>query len=266
MLAYYRSLFISHGTPDAALADTDATRIWRNLGRQLRCKATVVVSAHWMTPTLIVKSAQRLAPVMDFHGFDPRLRLIDYAPSGNLQRRDLTNDLLHDAGLSPTTSNDPHIDHGVWVPLSVMWPDADVEAVQVSIPSGADEPTMLAIGRALRGLPEDVLIIGSGGAVHNLRTLAWDAVNAEPDEWAVEFQRWLDHALAQARSPEPVQLAAAPHARLAHPTTEHWLPLMVAAGAAQLPPDAIYAGFEHANLSMAVYGFPHLDSGVLSQK
>jgi 4,5-DOPA dioxygenase extradiol len=164
---------------------------------------------------------------------------------------------LADAGLRASLNEDQGLDHGAWVPLMHLFPDADVPVVQVSMPVDLDAAGAHELGRALSVLAgEDVLVIGSGSLTHNLYEFRTGEV--EEAQYAREFAHWVrDAVLAGDRERLVATLERAPHARRAHPTPEHFLPLLVALGAARevLPATVLDGGIRHGVLAMESYVF-----------
>jgi 4,5-DOPA dioxygenase extradiol len=150
------------------------------------------------------------------------------------------------------------LDHGMWVPLRHMFPEADIPVVPISIQAKLDPAHHFVLGRALQPLTEEgVLVMGSGGAVHNLRALGWKG-DAATEAWAQGFDDWLFQTLAAGRLEEAIAVSLkAPEFRRAHPSTEHLLPLYVALGAAGAGTraEALHRGFALGNLSLAAYRF-----------
>ncbi len=252
------SLFVSHGAPTFAIEPGLAGPQLTALGRALpRPRAVLVVSPHWMTSSPRVGLVARPQTIHDFGGFDPALYEITYPVDGHpeLARRALA--LLGDAGWAPLPDERRGLDHGAWVVLRHLYPAADVPAFQVSLPSRLDGDTAWAFGTALAPLADEgVLIVGSGSLTHNLGEFRAGAGSDEP--YAAEFAACVRDAVVQGDSARLRQtLAQAPHAKRAHPTTEHFWPLLVAAGAAAaaLPATVIDGGITHGVLSMDSFLF-----------
>jgi 4,5-DOPA dioxygenase extradiol len=248
--------FLAHGSPMLAVQDVPFTRMLRALPTSLpRPAAIVVVSAHWQARGgLRVTSAPHPATVHDFGGFDPELYTIDYPAPGDVILAARVVDLLSAANLTATPDGRQGFDHGAWVVLRHAFPAADVPVVEVSLPYPGEPAALLAIGAALAPLRrEGVLLVGSGGLVHNLGTLVWDDENAPAAAWAAELDAWFGARIAS------LDIAAltdyrstAPHATLGVPTTEHLDPAFVALGA-RLPEDrpvTLFEGFQHGTLSL----------------
>ena len=252
------SLFVSHGAPTFAIEPGLAGPKLTALGRVLpRPRAVLVVSPHWMTPSPRVGLVHRPQTIHDFGGFDPALYEINYPVDGHpaLARRAL--EVLGDAGWAPQPDERRGLDHGAWVPLRHLYPAADVPAFQVSLPSRLDGDMAWAFGAALAPLAEEgVLIVDSGSLTHNLAEFRSGPGSNEA--YAAEFAAWVRDAVVRGDSTRLRQtLAQAPHARRAHPTTEHFWPLLVTAGAAAsaLPATVIEGGITHGVLSMDAFVF-----------
>lgn len=255
MNAAYSSLFISHGAPTLAISDIPARKFLEGLGRVLRRpRAIVAVSPHWMPGALQVKSPQRYLTWHDFGGFPQELYQLQYTPTGEPAVAARVHELLKGAGITAQTSDDARLDHGVWIPLLLMYPAADIPVVQVA--ATWDSPRQYYdLGAALRPLADEgVLVIGSGGAVHNLGALDWSGKAPAP-AWATEFDDWVADRLAASDWDSLCDYRKrAPQAQRAHPTEDHFLPLFFAGGAGGRA-TALHRSFSYGSISMAVYGF-----------
>jgi len=254
----FPTVFVSHGAPTLILEDSPGRAFLAGLGARLgAASAVLAVSAHWTTAQPSVSSAERPATVHDFHGFPRALYELRYPAPGapDLARRTLG--LLEAAGLRGSADPDQGLDHGAWVPLMLMYPEADIPVAQVSVQPGRSAADHVALGRALAPLrDEGVLILGSGGAVHNLRAFRPGSTESAP--WAHGFARWLDAALTAGDVDAVAHWTErCPEARLAHPTDEHFLPLPVVLGAAGDRPRAerLHDSFEHGSIGMQAYAF-----------
>src|SRR5687768_1570351 len=226
------SLFISHGAPTFALEPGTAGPQLTALGRELpRPEAVLVVSPHWMTAGPRVATAARPRTIHDFGGVGATLFDITYPAYGHPALAIRTVEILRAAGWAAVADPTRGLDHGAWVPLLHLYPEADVPVFQVSMPSSLDAASAFEFGRALSPLAsEGVLIIGSGSLTHNLHALRF---GKEQDEPSAEFARWVRESVARGDRERVVRaLEIAPHAKRAHPTQEHYLPLPIAAGAA----------------------------------
>lgn len=254
------ALFLSHGSPMLAVEDSPAGRFLDGLGAQLpRPRAIVVASAHFEAERPSIGAAPQPQTVHDFGGFPSQLYQIRYPAPGAPALAEAIAHRLGDAGLAARVCSHHWLDHGVWVPLRRAYPEADIPVVPLSVNPRADAAHHFAVGRALAPLREDgVLVIGSGGFVHNLRDLEWDDRNAPLPAWANDFAVWMRDKL------EAHDTAAlfdwqtrAPHARKAHPTVEHLMPLFVALGAGGDAPRtrSLHRSHEFGSLALDAFAF-----------
>jgi 4,5-DOPA dioxygenase extradiol len=252
------SLFVSHGAPTFAIEPGLAGAQLHALGRALDApSAIVVVSPHWMTPAVQVTASDRPQTIHDFGGFPRELYALRYPAPGSPALASRVALALRAQGIDASLDAQRGLDHGAWVPLLHLYPDAGVPVVQVSLPIDADEAKALALGRALAPLAhEGVLVIGSGSLTHNL--YEFRAGDVEEAAYAREFSEWIRAAVMAGDVDRLVHaLQRAPHAARAHPSTEHFLPLLVAAGAAptMTPATVLDGGIRHGVLAMASYVF-----------
>jgi 4,5-DOPA dioxygenase extradiol len=253
------SIFVSHGAPTLALDPGETGQFWQSLAAALpRPKAVLCISAHWTTADPEVSGTPRNDTIHDFYGFPEPLYRIAYPAPGMPALAERVGKLFGDVGIALKIDQGRGLDHGAWVPLRVMYPDADVPALQLSVQPRRDAAWHRRLGAALAPLSgEGVLVLASGGAVHNLRALAWEG--GPPPAWARDFDEWLAAALAEGRVAALLDWQrVAPHARQAQPTTEHFLPLFVAWGAAGegARGERLHQGFTMGSLSMAAFKFP----------
>lgn len=226
------------------------------LGAQLpRPKAILSVSAHWETDRPAVSGASHPETIHDFFGFPDALYRLSYPAPGAPQLARRVAQVLSEAGMSCDVNPARGLDHGAWNPLLLAYPDADIPVAQLSIQAHLDPAHHLGVGQALRQLrDEDVLILASGGAVHNLRQFQVD--REKPAAWAVAFEEWLVARVEAADEDELVGYRMTqPQARQAHPRDEHFLPLFVAMGAGGGPGRALHRSFAHGSLSMAAFAW-----------
>jgi 4,5-DOPA dioxygenase extradiol len=252
------SLFVSHGAPTFALEPGLAGPRLTALGRELpHPEAVLVVSPHWMTPTPRVSTALQPATIHDFGGFDPALYRMNYPARGHADLAQRAVQHLNDAGWPAQPDAQRGLDHGAWVPLMHLFPAADVPVFQVSLPSRLDAGRAWAFGQALAPLAEEgVLIVGSGSLTHNL--YEFRSSHGDDEAYAAEFAAWVREAVEQGDSARLQRtLDDAPHARRAHPTPEHFWPLLVAAGAASgsASVQVVEGGITHGVLAMDSYAF-----------
>lgn len=251
------SLFISHGSPMLALEPGASGPALARLAAQLpRPRAIVVMSAHWETTELRVTSNPYPPTWHDFGGFPAALYAVQYPAPGDPQLAEQVRQRLNEAGLPTTLDAKRPFDHGAWVPLSLMYPAADIPVVQVSLPSQHGPAYQQQVGQALAALREEgVLLIGSGSITHNLRELDWHAGPESVEPWALAFRDWMIDKLAAGDTPALHDYRRqAPFAVRNHPSDEHLLPLYFARGAGER--FAIeHQGFTLGALGMDIYRF-----------
>lgn len=253
------TVFISHGAPTYALEPGQAGPQLTELGRVLpRPAAVLVVSPHWTTRQPEATSAARPATMHDFGGFDPALYEMSYPAEGHPDFAARAIELLQQAGWASAAANPSRgLDHGAWVPLMYLYPQHDVPVFQVSMPHRLDSTAAFDYGHALAPLAKQgVLIVGSGSLTHNL--FEFREEHAAAAEYAQAFTSWIRKAVQAGDASSLIRaLERAPHAARAHPTAEHFLPLLVAAGAASsiLPATVLQGGIVHGVLSMESYVF-----------
>ncbi|HXH37525.1 MAG TPA: class III extradiol ring-cleavage dioxygenase [Thermoanaerobaculia bacterium] len=257
MTAPMPSIFISHGAPSIAIEQDDFTRATGAFGAALAgARAVAVVSAHWQARGLKVNAVARPETIYDFSGFSEALYSIRYEASGDpALAREIAALLGADAALEETRG----WDHGLWVPLRILLPDANLPIVEIAQPYPTTPEELMQIGRILAPLRDrGVAIVGSGGIVHNLRAIHLSQKNAPVDDWASEFDEWFaTHLAARDFSTLARYRDLAPHGALAVPTPEHFEPVFVTVGAARETDNltTIYEGFHYGNLSMRTFAF-----------
>ena len=228
------TVFLGHGAP--ILADdavwTSELAAWS--ARLPRPKSILVISAHWESAPLAISATTTVPLYYDFYGFAQRYYEVEYLAPGAPDLAQSVAKLLAQPGRPVYQDPKRGLDHGAYVPLVEMYPEADVPVLQVSMPT-LDPAGLYEIGRSLAPLrDEGVLIMGSGFTTHNLREIDLGGPAAsEPSGWAVEFDDWMDTTLSIGDVDSLVDFAhKAPAAEIAHPRTEHFAPLFVAMGAA----------------------------------
>ncbi|MFK8329381.1 DODA-type extradiol aromatic ring-opening family dioxygenase [Pseudomonas sp. BJa5] len=251
------SLFISHGSPMLALEPAASGPALARLAAELpRPKAIVVVSAHWESHELLVSSGATPATWHDFGGFPAALYAVQYPAPGDPALAQRLSELLGAAGLPARLDPQRPFDHGTWVPLSLMYPKADIPVVQVSLPTRLGPKLQEQVGRALAGLREEnILLIGSGSITHNLGELDWHAGPESVEPWALAFRDWMvDKLAADDTAALHDYRQQAPFAVRSHPSDEHLLPLYFARGAGGRFGIA-HQGFSLGALGMDIYRF-----------
>ena len=254
------TLFLSHGSPMLAVQDSPAGRFLDGLGATLpRPRAIVVASAHYESDTVRVGAHASPPTVHDFGGFPRELFSLRYPAPGNPALARRVVERLAQAGIAAREDPARGLDHGAWVPLRRMYPDADIPVVPISVSPRGAASAQFEVGRALAPLREEgVLVLGSGGFVHNLRELAWDDPRAPVAAWSAQFAEWMRARLAANDLPALLDWdRQAPHARRAHKTSEHLRPLFVALGAAGPQPAMrwLHGSHEFGSLALDAFAF-----------
>ena len=251
-------LFVSHGAPTLPFDDVPARRFLIELARKVpRPKAILCVSAHWEAAVPSLTAAPQLPTIHDFSGFPKALYELSYEAPGAPDLAERAAALLRDAGYAPRLDPERGRDHGAWVPAMLAWPAGEIPMVQLSLLRGQSTHGHVALGQAIAALrDEGVLILCSGGAVHNLRGVIWDG--GRTPRWASEFQDWLDQQLGAGNTDALIDYRGMiDSAQMAHPTEEHLMPLFVGIGAGLSDGGAtkLHGSFTLGSLSMASYGW-----------
>lgn len=247
--------FISHGSPDLVIRRQPATEFLEQLTLPADLKGLVVISAHWFSQNLQVSVQPGDELMYDFYGFPDELYQLRWPGQtpGWLSERLLS---LFAAEALPVDAVARPFDHGVWSPLLLVDPKAQVPVVQLSIPAGFNPQQLWQLGELLAALREEGIgIMASGAITHNLRALNWES--GKTDRWATDFVDWLEAAMVrQDREALLDYRARAPHAAMAHPHDDHLRPLFVALGAANgdatIP---LHQSWDLGNLHMGAYRF-----------
>lgn len=258
MSARAPSLFVSHGSPMMPFEPSRVREFLRALGVEYQPRAILCVSAHWETGDPMLGGASWPPTIHDFYNFPPMLYEQRYPAAGDPALAAQALALLNGAGFMAAVDGERGLDHGAWVPLMLMYPEADIPVVQLSVQPMRDAGHHLRLGRALRGLrDEGVLILASGGATHNLADLRQSSEGEPPVAYAGDFDDWLCAAVTAGDEAALVAyLEAAPEARRNHPTPEHYLPLPVALGAAYDPNGRVlHRSFGFGTLSMSAFAW-----------
>lgn len=248
-------LFISHGSPMLAIAPGQVgpalARISHNLPTP---KAIVVMSAHWEDTALEVSVATRPKTWHDFSGFPQELYEIHYDAPSDVELAEEMIQTLHQQCFEVTANATRPRDHGVWMPLLHMYPDADIPVIQISLPMNFSAHELYKVGQTLAHLRErQILLIGSGSITHNLRELVWND-EAEVPVWASEFRNKVVGALQVKDYEAVLDWKALPYVERNHPTIEHFAPLFFAMGLG-LRMSVVHASFTMGSLGMDVYRF-----------
>ena len=256
------ALFFSHGAPLFALDAGTTGPALTQWGQGLRAlhtglRGVVIMSPHWMARSAQVMTGPQPATWHDFGGFPPALYQLQYPAPGSPALAQQVLGLLQAAGIGAQGDAARPFDHGAWVPLMHLFPQADLPVVQVALPVGAGPAQVYGLGAALRSLRDDgVLVIGSGSMTHNLAEFGGGGGETAP--YVVAFSRWIEAALARGDMQALLDYRnQAPDARRAHPTEDHFLPIFFALGAAGDDLQARYLSRE------VMYGMLSMDAFAL---
>ena len=247
-----RPLFICHGSPEIAIQNNEYTRLLQELGKRVRPKAIVIFTAHWESHILTISSTDDTYDMIyDFGGFPRELYSIKYPAKGSSTIASRLQSMLDNRGIQTRIDENRGLDHGSWVVLKHMYPEADIPVIQVSVNPELPPEKQYEIGQAIQQLgEEDVLVVGSGATVHNLLTVDFEATESEA--WAAEFDDWLIEKVQKkdmASLFEYRQLA--PHAKKAVPREEHFAPLFIVLGCRldEITPKLLHRSYDYGTLS-----------------
>ena len=254
------TLFVSHGAPTLAIDPGATGERLRSLALGLqRPRAILVISAHWDTVAPRVSTAAPQSLIYDFTGFPAALYKITYPTPGAPDLARKVKALLAEAGVSAELDPARGLDHGAWVPLLFLYPEASIPVTQLSVLSGLGPAHHYRVGRAISALrAQGVLIIGSGSFTHNLHEVGRHAPDAPPLPYIDEFRAWMKAELAAGNLEGVLEYRDyAPPAARVHPTEEHLLPLFTALGAAgwQAPVQHIHEATTYGVLAMDIFMF-----------
>ncbi|MBS0335522.1 MAG: dioxygenase [Proteobacteria bacterium] len=251
--------FVSHGAPTHALEAGAAGKAWDALGQSLpRPQAVLAISPHWDTEAPMLSAAERPETIHDFYGFPEPLYAIRYPAPGAPALACRATSLLEAAGIRTAVHPNRGLDHGAWVPLRRMYPDADLPVTQLSTQWRKGPEHHYRLGQALAPLADEgVLVFGTGGITHNLREFFNDIPPGEAAPYVDEFRTWmLDRMRAGDIDALLDYSKRAPHAARAHPTDDHLMPLYVALGAAGgAPVERVHASVDRGVMAMDAYVF-----------
>lgn len=244
------SLFIAHGSPMIAIEETKYTKFLNELGKQLNPKGIVVFSAHHESEIITVSSSNEPYKIIyDFSGFPKKLYQVTYQVKGSTVLSNQVAELLNQQDIQTQFKTNRGLDHGVWAPLKHLFPNPSVPIVNVSINPYLSIQNQIEIGQAIKTLgQEDILVIGSGGSVHNFAQLKFNTTTI--DQWAIDFDNWLIQTILKQDIEElDHYLNKAPHANLAVPTPEHLVPLFIAMGSGNTDTKVLYRDYDYGSLS-----------------
>jgi 4,5-DOPA dioxygenase extradiol len=259
-MAIIPAIFLSHGMPSIVVQPGETHSFLKGLGKMFdRPKGIICVSAHWEAAWPMLSATEMPETIHDFSG-PPVLFKKRYPAPGDPALAEEATALLMHAGLVAKTDPSRGLDHGAWVPLMLMYPEADIPVVQLSVQTDLDPQHHLNLGSALRPLREKgVLVLGSGGATHNLPEIGKYKIDSEPPDYAVAFDAWLEETITTGKQEALVDYEQeVPSASRNHPyPAEHFLPLFVPLGAAGAGARGrlLHSVFMYGVLSMAAYGW-----------
>ena len=244
-------IYIPHGGGPLPLIDEANNKNLNNYLRSIpqtlkrRPDAIVVISAHWEESIISITASENPALLFDYFGFPPETYEYEYPAPGHPHLAKQAAELLHNAGIEARLDDERGLDHGVFVPLLLMYPDADIPCIQISLSDSLDAELHIRIGKALSALKaENILVLGSGFSFHNMRALMSSSTAEVPENLA--FEQWLaetcgDSTLSEIeREQRLANWKQAPGARYCHPREEHLLPLQVCYGMAGGPAEVGY--------------------------
>lgn len=247
------AVFVGHGNPMNAIDNNAYSAAWQHLAAAMpRPRAILSVSAHWCVVGGRVTASDCPPTIHDFSGFPKKLFDVSYPAPGSPELARRVADMLDPVAIE--LDSGWGLDHGTWSVLVHMYPDADIPVVQLAIDETMTAAEHYDLGRHLRALRDDgILILGSGNVVHNLRAYAWDQTPVSPPPWAIRFSSWLREATVGRRFEEVVDYERrGADAELAVPTPEHYLPLLyvLAAHIGDEPVSLPFDGFDGGSISM----------------
>lgn len=249
------AMFCAHGSPMNMINANDYTRAMRALSAKLpKPKAVVMISAHWVTDGLFISSAAKQETIHDFYGFPKELYEMKYPARGEPTLANRLVKELSDFGAKADEQRG--LDHGGWSVMKFLFPDADVPVFQISLNKRMSPREHFELGAKLSRLRDKgIMIIGSGDIVHNLWEIDANP-NAKTAPWAIEFESKIKAALVTKDYDTLINyLDIGEAAKLSCPTSEHYLPLLYIAGAAQYEQLGFYyEGFEHGTISLSGFG------------
>jgi 4,5-DOPA dioxygenase extradiol len=266
----FPAVFLSHGTPMTAFSqenDPYQDSLHRLARSMPKPKAIVFVSAHSLSSDQVhILKCESNRIQYDFAGFPQELYEISYDCPGSPGIADEAATLFRQAGFGVKLESEGPLDHGIWVPLLHLYPKGDVPVVRVSLPINMLPAQILKMGRTLASLREQgVLLVGSGGAVHNLRELQWSGKNSEGAPWAQEFEGFLISSLKAKNVEAILHFEDHPGFQRSHPSDEHFLPILFTVGAA-LPGDEAdihFQGIQYGTLSMLCFSLKLPETQIL---
>lgn len=253
------SLFIGHGAPNIIFQNNEYTEFLRNYTKTInKPKAIVIFSAHWESGIQAIGASENYDMIYDFYGFEEKLYTIQYKTGSNKDLVLKIQDLLRTNGISSNLDYKRGIDHGAWTVLKLIYPNIDIPVINMSVNIKLSNEEQYNIGKALEVLKkEDVLIICSGGIVHNLSMLNYTSEN-NINSWAYDFNTWIKDKLYKWNLTQLFNYEKmAPYSKRAVPRSEHFIPLLIAMGAGNTnkSPNLLKSIYQYGNLSLDFWEF-----------
>ncbi|WP_339220209.1 class III extradiol ring-cleavage dioxygenase [Paenibacillus sp. FSL H8-0332] len=252
------SYFFAHGAPSIVLEDNAYTKLLKEFKDHMpKPKAIILFSAHWEETVQSVGAAATYDTIYDFGGFQDELYQMTYPAHGDPALVEQIQKLLTAGGVKNVRNEQRGLDHGAWAVLKLLYPETDIPVVAMSVNRDLPNAQQYEIGKSLAALREqDVLIIASGGTVHNLRRLNWNS--DEINGWAEQFDHWIQEKVEAWDTEALFQYEdLAPYAEMAVPTSEHFIPLFIAMGAGDQGRNAqlLHRSYQYGNLSLSCWQF-----------
>jgi 4,5-DOPA dioxygenase extradiol len=249
-------LFISHGSPMLALNPEQVGPALNRLSLNLPVpQAIIVMSAHWESQSLEVSTGVRPETWHDFRGFPQELYEMRYPAPGHPELAETILHLFAEAHIPAHANSTRPRDHGVWMPLLHMYPDASIPVVEISLPMNMSAEEIYKVGQVLAPLrDQQVLLVGSGSITHNLRELSWDGNQSAVPEWASAFRNYVVSKLAHSDYDAVLDWSSIPFVQRNHPTIEHFAPLFFSMGTGTRF-SVVHNSFSMGSLGMDIYRF-----------
>jgi 4,5-DOPA dioxygenase extradiol len=252
------SIFVCHGGPTLAIDKNEYSNFLKELGKGIKPKAIVIFTAHWENETTTISSVNgSYDMIYDFYGFPKELYSIKYPAKGSPELAARLQGIFEKQGIKANLDTKRGLDHGSWVMLHLMYPEAVIPVVQVSVNPYLSMEKQYEIGKAIRALgEEDILVMGSGSTVHNLRAINWGA--EEVEKWASDFDDWLIDKVEKKDLQHLFKYSElAPNAKKAVPREEHLVPLFIAMGSGQegIQSKTLHRSYEFGSLSYICFEF-----------
>lgn len=248
------SLFISHGSPALMMMENKTTKFLHELSSKFKKpKYILVISAHWVSSELRILYDDKPSLIYDFYNFPKELYSIKYDAFSSKEKSNQIVKLLNSNGIEIEKDvSRGGFDHGVWSPLSFLYPKADIPILQISLPSSYDVKELVKLGEVLSSLRDEVLIIGSGALTHNLRDSNWNDDGGSIKPYAKDFRDWVVEKLEEGDIDSLLDYKnKAVYLFLNHPSLEHLLPLFVSLGASKTKVGkSLHNVFMYGNQSM----------------